>query len=707
MKKLCSKIFVLMAAVLMVGGIMMISSYASVKEEMMIPEAEPETILPDTVIWEPDMSMSDIALYYDAGDYLPALKSGNYEKFVDRVELPDYAVTFYRALKEGADNDGYHDFLIDPSSSSLVETITIKENGVNVNATAVKVATITGAGTSWQAANESVNDYFYQVYYMLRTAFEAFDRDVADVFWLSGSYYVVTPSYEGSYQWNASRNAYDYYYTGGVYFVLKSSIFNVNSTPYQSVSAIRSKIQSIGQTVRTLVNTVAGLPDYQKIRYYNDWLTKHNEYNYRIGKNHEDVQAVMKNYPDAFECTAALTGLTGNYGPVCESYARAMKVLCDYSGIPCVLVDGYALNALTATGENHMWNYVKIDGGWYAVDTTWNDPLSSKSGAVSGSENESYLLVGGDDYVAVGGGSMRFLDSHPVRNKMFTDSNGFANGPLLSAQKYVSTMQSLTLTTNVNSVAYGYTQQPVLTAAVVKEAGQSGTVNYSWYDVAANGNETWINSGTSNVLTLPYNLQPGDHTIRVYASLGRCVKSADVMIKVIRTTFSDVRSYDYYADAVLWAVLNNITVGYKDDLFAPNMNCTRGQVVTFLWRANGCPEPRTTVNPFVDVKPSDYYYKPVLWAAENGITAGYTPTTFAPEDTITRGQCATFLWRAEGCPGYMVRNPFSDIEVGTYYYDAVLWAVENGITAGYKDDKFAPNIGCTRGQVVCFLQRNQ
>lgn len=709
MRNICKKIMLLLTTSALVGGAGMISAFAADAEQAAssVVEREPEVVLPDSVIWEPDMTTSDIELYLTASDYLPELKSGNYERFVDRVKFPDYALSFYYALIEGTDNDGYHDFLIDPSSSSLVETIQITENGAKVNASAVKVATITGEGSNWQEANNSVNEYFYEAYYVLRTAFEAFDRDHSEVFWLSGSYYVVTPSYEGSAQWNASKNAYDYYYTGDVYFILKSSIFNINSVSYQSVANIRSGIQTINQRANSIISSTTGMTDEARVKYFNSWLTKNNEYNYRIGKNHEDVQAVMKSYPDAFECTAALTGLTGNYGPVCESYARAFKVLCDRSGIPCVLVDGYARNALTAAGENHMWNYVKLDGAWYAVDVTWNDPISSKAGAVSGSENENYMLAGGDDYLIVGGGTMRFLDSHPVRNRMFTDGNGFANGPMISAQRYVATMKSLSLTANVTSVAYGYTEQPVLTAFAQKVEGQTGEVRYTWYEVDDNGNERMLSGENSNVLVFPYNLQPGNHRIRVCASLGRCVKSADMVINVVRTKFADVRPQDYYHDAVLWAVLNNITVGYQDDKFAPNMNCTRGQVVTFLWRANGCPMPRTTENPFWDVKQSDYYYNAVLWAAENGITAGYTPTTFAPNDTITRAQCATFLWRAEGYPDHTVENPFRDIEEDTYYYDAVLWAVENGITAGYYEDQFAPNMGCTRGQVVCFLHRNR
>ena len=154
-------------------------------------------------------------------------------------------------------------------------------------------------------------------------------------------------------------------------------------------------------------------------------------------------------------------------------------------------------------------------------------------------------------------------------------------------------------------------------------------------------------------------------------------------------------------------MLNGVTAGYYQDKFAPNMNCTRGQVVTFLWRANGCPQPQTTENPFWDVEVGDYYYKAVLWAAENGITAGYHQNNFAPDVTITRAQFAAFLYRAESKPAYSVENPFSDIEEGSYYYDAVLWAVENGITAGYYQDLFAPEVGCTRGQVVSFLYRNR
>ena len=171
--------------------------------------------------------------------------------------------------------------------------------------------------------------------------------------------------------------------------------------------------------------------------------------------------------------------------------------------------------------------------------------------------------------------------------------------------------------------------------------------------------------------------------------------------------FTDVFPSDYYYDAVLWAVnaTPQITAGTTATMFSPNATCTRAQVVTFLWRASGEPEPASTNNPFADVKSDQYYYKAVLWAVENGITAGTTATTFSPNAGCTRAQVVTFLWRAKGKPAPLAtNNPFTDVKQD-YYYDAVLWAVENGITAGTSPSTFSPNATCTRGQIVTFLFR--
>ena len=171
-------------------------------------------------------------------------------------------------------------------------------------------------------------------------------------------------------------------------------------------------------------------------------------------------------------------------------------------------------------------------------------------------------------------------------------------------------------------------------------------------------------------------------------------------------TFYDVPTGAFYYNPVTWAVGSNVTSGMSAYTFAPMDPCTRGHVVTFLWRAAGCPEPKSTSTPFTDVSAGKFYYKAVLWAVENGITAGMTPTTFEPNSYCTRGQVVTFLWRAAGKPAASsTSHPFTDVSSSAFYYKAMLWAVENGITAGMSKTTFAPNNICTRGQVVTFLSR--
>ena len=170
--------------------------------------------------------------------------------------------------------------------------------------------------------------------------------------------------------------------------------------------------------------------------------------------------------------------------------------------------------------------------------------------------------------------------------------------------------------------------------------------------------------------------------------------------------FHDVNSSDYFYEPVLWAVENGVTAGVTPTSFAPNAPCTRGQTVAFLWRALGKPTPQKTENPFTDVAASAYYYTPVLWAVEKGVTYGISATQFGPEATVTRSQVVTFLWRAAGSPAAATStNPFTDVRASEYYYKAVLWAAEKSITAGVTPTSFAPNAPCTRAQIVSFLHR--
>lgn len=169
--------------------------------------------------------------------------------------------------------------------------------------------------------------------------------------------------------------------------------------------------------------------------------------------------------------------------------------------------------------------------------------------------------------------------------------------------------------------------------------------------------------------------------------------------------FSDVKSSDYFHDPVQWAVNNGITSGTSATTFSPNATCTRGQVATFLYAAaKGTPVQIS--NHFSDLSPSDYYYKPVLWAVKNGITSGTSNTTFSPNAGCTRGQVVMFLWRAAGGPEpKSTFNKFRDVAPSDYYFKAVLWAAERGITGGTSDTTFSPDMQCTRGQIVTFLNR--
>ena len=173
--------------------------------------------------------------------------------------------------------------------------------------------------------------------------------------------------------------------------------------------------------------------------------------------------------------------------------------------------------------------------------------------------------------------------------------------------------------------------------------------------------------------------------------------------------FTDVPADSFYYDPVLWALNNGITTGTTETTFNPNGQCLRAHVVTFLWRAAGCPEPNPKgmqVLRFVDVKPSDFYFKAVIWAVQEGITNGINEREFGPMEPCNRAQVVTFLYRAAGEPNIKNgRNPFTDVGIRDFYYKSVMWAVQNGITNGISATEFAPGQVCNRAQVVTFLYR--
>ena len=204
-------------------------------------------------------------------------------------------------------------------------------------------------------------------------------------------------------------------------------------------------------------------------------------------------------------------------------------------------------------------------------------------------------------------------------------------------------------------------------------------------------------------LTKPVTAITVRSTKTVYAGWIQNAVTPDIPVVVM--PFTDVAADAYYYNAVLWAVNTGITTGMTDTMFGPDLVCTRAQVVTFLWRAAGCPVATNNDMPFADVSRDMYYYDAVLWAVEMGITNGISDTEFAPDAECSRAQIVTFLWRALGAPDAAADAGFVDVDADAYYATAVEWAVDNGITNGMGDNTFGADADCTRGQTVTFLFR--
>ena len=170
--------------------------------------------------------------------------------------------------------------------------------------------------------------------------------------------------------------------------------------------------------------------------------------------------------------------------------------------------------------------------------------------------------------------------------------------------------------------------------------------------------------------------------------------------------FTDVSENDWFYEPVMWAVSNNITAGVSETKFAPNQTCTRAQAVMFLWNQAGKPVV-SRKNSFKDVKSSDWYYNAVQWAVSKGITNGTSKTTFSPSKTCNRAEIVTFLWNQAGKPSVSASNPFKDVKSSDWYYKAVQWAVKKGVTSGTSKTTFSPTKACTRAQIVTFMYHNQ
>jgi len=325
------------------------------------------------------------------------------------------------------------------------------------------------------------------------------------------------------------------------------------------------------------------------------------------------------------------------------------------------------------------------------------------------------------------------LDELTDSTKLNASTNGWAKTS--GGSKVYESEQTLTVA--LFNELYGTTGTVDLYAAssgggspsIPGGGGGGGVSSNVTVDKATNGKVSITPTAPSKGATVTINLTPDTGyavgTVTVTDKYGKAVELTKVSdtkytftmpdgkVKVAATFtkagaptegFTDVAADAYYADAVKWAVDKGITNGLTATTFGPNNSCTRGQMVTFLWRAAGSPK-ATATNSFTDVAAGEYYYDAVLWAVEKGITNGTTSTTFSPSATVNRGQTVTFLYRYAGSPAATGTSSFTDVAADAFYANAVKWAVAEEITNGTSSTTFAPNSNCTRGQIVTFMYR--
>ena len=352
----------------------------------------------------------------------PTLASGTHVKWIDRIaDLPDYARSFYSWLEA---NSGTTGALADPTKATYLDGCYVHQVhelkgtlSVSASVSESQVQSLIMDAVSDEA--QVATDYVFEVY-------GAFDRDHPEVFWLE------TESRCGmNLHYSFNRQTCSVTYDLDILFYLTEPGFDIRLEGYRTASSIAAGISKRDADIRRILD---GCPVNssvaEQVRYLNRVLTQTNAYN-----SAESAGLSGSADPMAWKCVSALAGSAGASGPVCEGYARAFKVLCDRLGIPCVLTEGYARSSKSGSYQAHMWNYVCVEGVWYAVDVTWNDPrvAGNENAAQSGKESEQYLLVGGMTSVANG---LTWNSAHQVRNVVYSGSNQYVNGPVLSASAY-------------------------------------------------------------------------------------------------------------------------------------------------------------------------------------------------------------------------------------------------------------------------------
>lgn len=413
-------------------------------------------------------------------------------------------------------------------------------------------------------------------------------------------------------------------------------------------------------------------------------------------------QAVIRpELTDYYSATSADISADSNYNIAVFAYEMMMyragnsahfsallALLLGHLGYDCRVIAGTFTNSAGVRTE-HKWNCVLADGQYYWLDVHSDYESFTKTGII----DRNYFMVTNQ--------SIWDMDHSWDR----TYSNALFRNSAQIVDRY-------------NTIAH--THEVVYRVPISATCTEPGRISH--YECTSCGKFFRDRRATQELSAEEVIVEALGHDWGSWEIVEECTWNSDGLRRRVcrndsrhtetetyndsASPFADVPGDAYYLESVLWASENGITSGTDATHFSPNQTCTRAQVVTFLWRAAGSPEPKSGSSTFYDVRRSDYYYKAVLWAVEQGITSGVGTNRFAPNDVCTRAQVVTFLYRAAGSPAvYGVSNPFSDVRSGDYYYNAVRWAVRNNITSGIDATHFGPGSKCTRAQVVTFLYR--
>lgn len=465
-------------------------------------------------------------------------------------------------------------------------------------------------------------------------------------------------------------------------FVAEDYTAPVSGTPGKRT--LKNYLQTAMNPVGTALYVYGGSWDWQDVNSSNQALT--------IG--------LPQSWIDFFQRQDANYTYKNSADPAHSFYPHNSWNQYYYAGVDCSAYIGWTVYNVMHTksttndlSDGYVMSAVKMaktfaDKGW----GTWTRDIKSfKPGDIFSMSGHVWTVLGVCD-----DGSIVFLHSTPSDSKAGQGGGGVQLSALNPNSDNDKNCEAYKLVTKY--MTKYYPEWSTRYDAVLRSYDSYATpASSSEYSKTWSGNFSWNLDGTG--LTDPDG----------YADMSAAEILADLFgdaeTQPSQKGFNDVKPGDYFYDAVNWAVEKGITTGTSATTFSPNASCTRAQIVTFLWRASGSPEPKTASNPFTDVAANAYYCKAVLWAVENGITTGTSATTFSPGAPCTRAQGVTFLWRANGRKAASAAASFTDVASDAYYAPAVAWAAEQNVTGGVGNGLFSPDTTCTRAQIVSMLYR--